>query len=360
MNATVSPSNDRKRVTLYYREGSSDKVYQCAIEPAGDRFVVNFAYGRRGSTLNTGTKTGAPVDHAEAERLYDKLVREKKAKGYTEGPDGTPYEHSEQKAAGLLPQLLNSIEESALPTLIENDDWCAQEKFDGKRLLVRKQGVVIEGINKRGLVVGVPAPLIQVIAHYGGDLLLDGEGIGDTFHAFDVLTLNGVDVRDWPYRERLVALTNLLTPVEQFVIKPAETAFTTEQKRHLLQRLRDGEREGIVFKQLSATYPPGRPNSGGVQLKHKFCATLSAVVAKVNPQRSVALKLLGILDWQTCGNVTIPANHNLPQVGEIVEVRYLYAFPESGVLYQPVYLGPRSDVVADECRVAQLKYKPEE
>ena len=50
------------RVTLYYREGSSDKVYQAAIEPAGDGFVVNFAYGRRGATLTTGTKTSSPVD----------------------------------------------------------------------------------------------------------------------------------------------------------------------------------------------------------------------------------------------------------------------------------------------------------
>ena len=25
-------------VTLYYREGNSDKVYQCQIEPAGERF----------------------------------------------------------------------------------------------------------------------------------------------------------------------------------------------------------------------------------------------------------------------------------------------------------------------------------
>ena len=38
--------------TLYYREGSSDKVYQAAIEPAGSQFVVNFAYGRRGATLS--------------------------------------------------------------------------------------------------------------------------------------------------------------------------------------------------------------------------------------------------------------------------------------------------------------------
>ncbi len=52
MNAVIP-----ERVTLYYRAGTSDKVYQAAIEPAGPQFVVNFAYGRRGATLTTGTKT---------------------------------------------------------------------------------------------------------------------------------------------------------------------------------------------------------------------------------------------------------------------------------------------------------------
>ena len=36
-----------ENITLYYREGTSDKVYQCQIERAGERFTVNFAYGRR-------------------------------------------------------------------------------------------------------------------------------------------------------------------------------------------------------------------------------------------------------------------------------------------------------------------------
>ena len=85
MNATMETLD---QVTLYYRQGSSDKVYQAAIAPAGDGFVVTFAYGRRGSTLTTGTKTLSPVTHNTARSIYDRLVREKKAKGYTEGPDG--------------------------------------------------------------------------------------------------------------------------------------------------------------------------------------------------------------------------------------------------------------------------------
>jgi bifunctional non-homologous end joining protein LigD len=81
------------KTSLYYREGSSDKVYQVELAPMGGLFLVNFAFGRRGSTLNTGTKTPAPVDEAKAKEIFAKLVREKKAKGYTEGADGTPYLH---------------------------------------------------------------------------------------------------------------------------------------------------------------------------------------------------------------------------------------------------------------------------
>ena len=84
MTATMTPPS-AERITLYYRQGASDKVYQAALEPRGEGFVVHFAFGRRGSTLNTGTKTASPVDYEAAKRIYDKLVREKTAKGYTPG-----------------------------------------------------------------------------------------------------------------------------------------------------------------------------------------------------------------------------------------------------------------------------------
>jgi predicted DNA-binding WGR domain protein len=97
-----------ENITLYYREGTSDKVYQCAIEPAGERFVVNFAYGRRGSTLNTGTKTNVPVDYEDALRIFNKLMKEKQGNGYMPGQSGTPYQTPEtaERFTGILPQLL--------------------------------------------------------------------------------------------------------------------------------------------------------------------------------------------------------------------------------------------------------------
>lgn len=74
-----------ERVTRYYRDGSGDKVYHTSVEPSGAGFVVNFAFGRRGSTLQTGTKTPAPVGYPMAKKVHDKLVKETAAKGYDVG-----------------------------------------------------------------------------------------------------------------------------------------------------------------------------------------------------------------------------------------------------------------------------------
>jgi bifunctional non-homologous end joining protein LigD len=60
---------ETQSTTLYYRQGGSDKVYQVAIGPLGSGFVVNFAFGRRGSTLQAGTKTAKPVDFDEAVKI---------------------------------------------------------------------------------------------------------------------------------------------------------------------------------------------------------------------------------------------------------------------------------------------------
>ena len=150
------------KVTLYYREGGSDKVYQVAIGSSGERFIVNFAYGRRGSTLQMGTKTASPVEYAEAKKIFEKLVKEKTAKGYTPGEDGTPYQDTskEERSTGIVPQLLNAIDENEAMPLLEDSAWWAQEKLDGKRVLIRRKGDEITGINRQGLTIALPEWMI--------------------------------------------------------------------------------------------------------------------------------------------------------------------------------------------------------
>jgi bifunctional non-homologous end joining protein LigD len=116
-----------------------------------------------------------------------------------------------------------------------------------------------------------------------------------------------------------------------------------------------------VFKRIFSPYTPGRPSSGGDQFKLKFHATVSAVVTGINDKRSVEIRLLNDQQgWVLAGNVAIPINVVMPQIGAVVEIKYLYAFKQSGCLFQPVYLGLRDDINREECTVDQLKFKSEE
>ena len=350
-----------KSTSLYYREGTSDKEYHVRLEAKGEGFVVNTAFGRRGSTLSTGTKTSAPVYYDAALMIFDRLVREKRAKGYTEGAEGTPYQHTENQSqvSGLMPQLLNAVDEAEAARLTSKPNWGMQEKKDGKRLLLRKANSSIDGINKKGLVVGVAETVVKTASELRGDFVIDGESIGDYLHAFDLLFLNGRDLRGESYNRRYSALLTLLAGGLPKHIKVVSCWTDPIDKASWLHTFKEQKAEGVVFKLMTAPYTAGKPNSGGSQLKHKFVATLSAVVAKLNRQRSVGLRLLNHEGWQAVGNVTIPPNQPVPQVGAVVEVRYLYAFPD-GSLYQPVYLGERGDVSQEECGVSQLKFKATE
>src|SRR5436305_9737270 len=109
-----------EQITLYYRHSSSDKMYQASIQPADGGFIVPFAFGRCGTTLQTGTKTHAPVAYEEAKKIFEHLIAEKQAKGYTPGADGTPYQNTPREAQtrGFLPQLLNAVTEPQLQAVL--------------------------------------------------------------------------------------------------------------------------------------------------------------------------------------------------------------------------------------------------
>ncbi len=402
------------QASLYYTQGSSDKEYHVTLDQHGDStslFFVNFAYGRRGSTLNTGSKTPAPVPLAEAQKIFDKLVAEKMAKGYRtqEASERGIYSAGTSPASesslrnkfrappapeslrnkfrapeacyiqpgnsqpGPLPQLLNAIDEIQAAAMVTNSDWCAQEKFDGKRIMIEKRDGKVTGYNRRGLPISLPKAIVEAVALLP-DCLLDGESIGPMFYAFDLLSFgedtSGQNLKEWTCHKRQVKLKRLFDFASKqgpasVAFAVACTAYSTIEKADLLARLHERRREGIVFKKLDAPYTPGRPSSGGPALKYKFVATCSAIVASLNAggKRSVGLCLWDTNDaskYVEAGNVTILPNFPMPKVGAVVEVQYLYAFKESGKLYQPVYLGERDDIEPSACTVSQLKFKSEE
>jgi predicted DNA-binding WGR domain protein len=72
-----------KQAKLFYQKDNSDKVYEVDIcYVGGDRYVVDFRYGRRGASLKSGSKTPSPVVLAQAEKIFNNLVNEKLKEGY--------------------------------------------------------------------------------------------------------------------------------------------------------------------------------------------------------------------------------------------------------------------------------------
>ena len=106
-----------------------------------------------------------------------------------------------------------------------------------------------------------------------GSCVLDGELVGDVYHCFDLLARDGADCRPLPYLSRFAQAVDLVDPCPADGLRFAETATTARAKRDLIDRLRRADAEGVVFKYRASPYQPGRPASGGSQLKLKFYAT---------------------------------------------------------------------------------------
>ena len=70
-----------ERAELYFRQGSSDKVYHLQLAKENDQWSVHAQWGRRGSSLQSELKANG-VAYEEAKRVYDRILREKTGKGY--------------------------------------------------------------------------------------------------------------------------------------------------------------------------------------------------------------------------------------------------------------------------------------
>jgi bifunctional non-homologous end joining protein LigD len=159
-----------EKVELYFRQGSSDKVYHLQLENVQDRWSVQAQWGRRGSALQSDAKI-SNATYEEAKRIYDRVLREKTGKGYQIAEAavngnaaisvGLP---PTKELSGHSPELLTPIDEPDALRLVEDISWWFQQKFDGRRLAVLKADGKYSGINKLGQIVPIPAESVRTRA----------------------------------------------------------------------------------------------------------------------------------------------------------------------------------------------------
>ncbi|MGH9774220.1 MAG: WGR domain-containing protein [Candidatus Acidiferrales bacterium] len=360
-----------ERVELYFQQGSSDKVYHLQLESVEEQWSVNAQWGRRGSALQSDTKVSS-VAYADAKRVYDRLLREKTGKGYlitqaTANGDtpisvGLP---SVKEHSGHAPELLTPIEEPEALQLVQDASWWFQQKFDGRRLAVQKTDGQYSGINKLGQLIPIDSRLTKSLELVRAQaFLVDGEITDSRFFLWDLLSIDGTDLRVQPYENRYARLGLVFRGVDE-ALRVCETAMTPKAKRTFVKAMHESRAEGFVCKNRYAAYAGGR---AGQHFKCKFVTTASFIVGPkpaakaADGHRSIALYLVDEGRQRFMGTVGVPERYALPRDGKVVEIRYLYCHPGAdGKLIQAKYFGKlRDDIEHAECNVSQLKIKADE
>jgi bifunctional non-homologous end joining protein LigD len=165
------------------------------------------------------------------------------------------------------------------------DDWLLERKFDGQRCVARKAGgeVRLESRTAKDLTSTYPEVRAAVASQQVRDLLLDGEvvsydgaqtsfsrlqqrlGVGNpsaekvaaypvVFCVFDLLMVDGDDLRDQPLLDRRARLTATISP--SAALQPSE-AWRGDSERRFAQACGAGW-EGLIAKRAQASYVPGR------------------------------------------------------------------------------------------------------
>jgi len=139
------------------------------------------------------------------------------------------------------------------------------------------------------------------------------------------------------------------------------TAWKRDAKRTLLERLKSERAEGIVLKRRDAPYTPGRPASGGNQLKYKFVKSADVFITE-NAGNAYRMAVYAGKKVKEVGKVFAgTTNETRKELDERISagerpvaiVEYLYATDDDN-LFQPVFLSLRDDKEPEDCLLSQL------
>lgn len=268
--------------------------------------------------------------------------------------------------------LAESIALADLHTYIRSDDWVAQLKADGHRLLVSVEDGQVSALGRNGQpkVSGLSHKLLSQFEPFNkGTWVFDGELIGSQLVLFDLLYAATYCEPSLPFSERYEVLSILYREIWQpdpSVVALMPVARGADAKLTLVREAEQEQREGVMLRHVTGQYRGGARSSH--LLKCKFTKEADCVIydTNTNGHENVELVLLdpelkfpsapgypeGILP---IGSASAIGKRPTPQKLDVWEVRYLYCVdPQQPRLYQPRLMRKRVDKDISECLVDQL------
>jgi bifunctional non-homologous end joining protein LigD len=209
-------------------------------------------------------------------------------------PDPEPDPKGSGSSGSITPSTIEGAREAAFPEFVEpclallverppeGDNWLHEIKFDGYRLISAVKNGCVRLLTRRGLDWTDRFPgIAEAIREFpAGSAILDGEAVVEdehgvssfsalqdalsehraatnaVLHAFDLMYLNGYDLRNAALEDRKAALSSLLGKMRHPSLRYSEHA-TGSGQAMLRHACRLGL-EGIVSKRRNAPYSPGR------------------------------------------------------------------------------------------------------
>lgn len=243
---------------------------------------------------------------------------------------------------------------------LDDQDWTAEQKIDGHRVLLYVIDGDVESTNRNGerYTRDVPAPVAAFFGSLKGAWVLDGELLSDQYHVFDILMVNGIEAVHHPFEIRRAVLVKLFEslPGSQHVhlVRNANNPIT---KRRLFEKVQQAGGEGLVFKHRSAPYRQGQRVD--TMLKHKMVKTADVIVKELRQDRaSVEIAVIDDGKIVPCGAINMVHHQDVMlwiQPGDVIEVKYLYT-SEDHRLVQGIFQRVREDKSGLECTIDQLEY----
>lgn len=369
--STASQADILSSTVLYCTKGSSNKEYHLALEKGTDGYLVRYANGKRGSTLTRGLKTPAPTSLEIAQKVYEKTLREKLRDDYypageTVDADVQTIVASQREKIDFEPQLLIPIDEAKADELAATGLYAIQIKADGERRFVHYQDGSVTFGNRKGEQTQARDCITQSILDFAkitgySSFKWDCEDMGDSLVVFDVIEHDGVNFKDsaYSFQERNKCLSRLQCLFHSIgfeeCLQVAKEIDPADYEAGKARAEFDAE-EGLVFKKWDSVIEPGTAHN--THFKLKFWKDATVRVASVHPtKRSVAIEVLDGDRWVRVGNVTIPVNASIPAPDTLIDVKYLYAYPNGGSLFEPSFKRVRTDLTEQDCSIDKLSYK---
>lgn len=272
-------------------------------------------------------------------------------------------------AKKAVPMTFNEAPVAEVPQYIADPNFHFQQKVDGIRgQLVIQPGKAPWFRSKSGeqlqssTAAKIVDPMLKSLGTMpegGPTYTVDGELLDGKWYVFDLAVEGG---EKQPWSERMTVAENWVNEMHKAGLKQIQalpTARTPEEKQALWDSVNASGGEGVMMKRTDAPYDYGKRVNH--TLKAKITSTADVVVMdrNVNGKENAVIGLRGP-DGQLneIGTVSMlgKEKNGKVNVGDVIEVEYLWANPANNNLQQPRMVKLRPDKSADQATTNQLRF----